>query len=94
MEGSKRDGVSFTRLRMRARCSMLSKVSGVGRLVGRTISGNRPTLTVASRNGEFNIGRFISAMTGVGTPLGPVVKYRICITGKDECRHGNERRGG
>lgn len=88
---------SFIRLRIRARCSVLSNRSGVPHLISGTVGSNVGNVTMASRNIVFNVGRLISCYKGIGgshggrklRPFGPVVNYRVCIT-----QHaGNSHRG-
>ncbi len=73
------------RLRIRARCSVLSNLSSASNLFTETGRLNVPTVTVASRNGVCNIGSFLG--TNGGCPrVEPVVNYRVCIA--ERCSRG------
>lgn len=66
----------FVRLRMRARCSLLSKRTSVSTLVSGTRGSNVPTVTIASRNIVFKVGRFFGGMSGGGN--GPLKTVGSC----------------
>lgn len=61
---------SFIRLRIRARCSLLSNRTDIDELISGTVGSNVGNVTIASRKGVFNVGRFAGCIGGGGDKPG------------------------
>lgn len=75
----------FARLRIRARCDLLSNSGGVGRCMTHIGRLNVSDTTVASRKIVCNIVSFCH--TTETRKVGPVLKYRMCMTPNSEFSH-------
>ncbi len=61
------------RLRIRARCSVLSKRTDITHLMSGTVGSKVENVTVASRNGVVTVGRFFGCAGGGGDKTGTSV---------------------